>query len=221
MPRRVAAVRRLKRACAGCGGWAGVALALSYGAGAAHAYVFTLSPAPRALYLAVGTATLSGGSLLSGGTPGNNPTVNLVSVSVPVGSLGSGPVAMTTNNPTANSLLDNFSFCSVPAEMYIGGFFRAPSSAGASATLTVTAPASLIQATSTLPMSSISWTSGGIGDATPTIPSGSFVGGAPQSLLLVNANTWFESCLRFSYANASVVPAGTYTARVVYTLTAP
>ena len=196
-------------------------MALACGAGAVQAYVFTLSPAPRALYLAVGTATLSGGPLLSGGTPANNPTVNMVSVSVPVGALGNGPVAMTTNNPTANSLLDNFSFCSVPAEMYIGGFFRAPGSTGASATLTVTAPASLTQPTATLPMSSISWVSGGIGDATPTIPSGSFIGGASQSLLLVNANTWFESCLRFSYGNASVVPAGSYTARVVYTLTAP
>lgn len=199
----------------------GLAAAFACAAGAGQAYVFTLNPAPRALYLAVGTATISGGTLLSGGTPANNSTVNTVSVSVPVGALGGGAIAMTTNNPTANSLLDNFPFCAVPAEMYVGGFYRAPGNGGAAATLTVTAPASLSQPTASLPMSSISWTSGGAGDATPTIPSGSFVGGGAQSLLLVNANTWFESCLAFTYANASVVPAGTYTARVVYTLTAP
>ena len=34
-------------------------------------------------------------------------------------------------------------------------------------------------------------------------------------------NFWFESCLAFTYANSAVVPAGTYTQQVVYSLTAP
>jgi hypothetical protein len=67
----------------------------------------------------------------------------------------------------------------------------------------------------------ISWVSSGIGDAVTTIPSGTFVAGTTQTLLSIARNNWFESCFQFNYANANVVPAGTFTGRVTYTLTSP
>ena len=94
--------------------------------------------------------------------------------------------------------------------------------AGGNATVSVTSPANLVNASgNTISFSSISWVSGGIGDATPTIPSGSFVGGSTQTLLSVARNTWFESCLAFSYANSQLAAAGTFSGRVTYTLSAP
>jgi hypothetical protein len=35
------------------------------------------------------------------------------------------------------------------------------------------------------------------------------------------SNTWNESCWTFSYLNNTVPPAGTFTGRVRYTLSAP
>ncbi|MEP6824554.1 MAG: hypothetical protein ABI919_07030, partial [Ramlibacter sp.] len=92
---------------------------------------------------------------------------------------------------------------------------------GGNATLTVTTPPTLVNATSdAIPFTSISWISGGAGDPTATIPSGTF-NGAVQSLLSFARNQWFESCLAFSYANTQPVPAGTFSGRATYTLTAP
>lgn len=198
-------------------GW----LIASIACAASHAQAFTvnISSGSRSLYMVVGNGTITA-RYDQGGTPGNNATINTVSTSVSAANLGGGPVAMTTNSSTTNSLYDNFVFCSVPAEVYVAGFFRGPGNAG-SASLTVTAPANLVSGSNTLPFSTISWQSGGIGDVTPTIPSGSFVGGASQTLLAVPANTWFESCLAFRYANNSMPAAGTYTGRATYTLTAP
>lgn len=217
MPRpRFACARRRAASCRRA------ALLLASGLGAAlaaSAFTVNISPGPRALYMVVGNGSMSG-RYDSGGTPGNNTTVNTVSASVSAANLGGGPVAMTTNSSTTNSLYDNFTFCSVPAEVYVGGFFRAPGAVG-SASLTVTAPSNLVSGSNLLAFSTISWQSGGNGDLVPTIPSGTFVGGAAQTLLAVPANTWFESCLAFSYANGSVPAAGTYTGRATYTLTAP
>jgi hypothetical protein len=191
---------------------------------AADAYVVNITPGTRAIYLQVGAGgpvTGGGGTFASGGTPSNSATVNQVSVNVPAASVGTGAVAMTTNSTVTNSPYDNFVFCTVPAQVYVGGFFRAPA-AGTAGTLTVTAPASLTNGSGgTIPFSRISWVSGGTGDATPTIPSGTFVGGGPQTIYTVTRNTWFESCLQFNYANTDIVPAGTYTGTVTYTLTAP
>ncbi|MCF8206576.1 MAG: hypothetical protein K9J82_15955 [Methylotenera sp.] len=200
-----------------CAGWL---IACAAGAALdATAFTVTISSGPRSLYMVVGNGTMSG-RYDSGGTPGNNATINTVTASVSAANLGAGPVAMTTNSSTTNSLYDNYVFCSVPTQVYVAGFFRAPGTVG-SASLTVTAPANLVSGSNTLPFNTISWQSGGNGDAVPTIPSGSFIGGASQNLLAVPANTWFESCLAFSYANGSLPAAGTYTGRATYTLTAP
>ena len=186
-----------------------------------HAYVVNITAGTKSIYLQVGVGTMTGGTFNNGGTPGNNATVNRVSVAVTSANLGAGTVAMTTDSTVAASPYDGFNFCSIPSQVYVGGFFRTPG-ASANATLTATAPSALTNASGdSIPFNTISWISGGNGDTTATIPSGTFVGGAPQTLLSVTRNTWFESCLQFNYANAQVVPAGTFTGQVSYTLTAP
>lgn len=197
------------------------ALAAALLASAAQAFTVGITAGPRTIYLQVGAGTMAGGNFASGGTPQDNGTINRVSVAVPAASLGSGSIAMTSNSTVTASAYDSFTFCSVPAQVYVGGFHRRPFFSAGTASLTVTTPASLASAGGdTIPFTSISWVSGGIGDATPTIPSGTFTGGT-QTLLSVSRNTWFESCLAFSYANAQPFAAGTYTGRAVYTLTAP
>jgi hypothetical protein len=187
----------------------------------AQALVIAIRPGQRSLYLQVGTGTITGGDFASGGTPGNNNTINRVSVTVPAASLGTGPRAMTSDSAVAASAYNSRAFCSVPAQVYVGGYVRAPGSS-TGATLSVTAPAALTNAAGgAIAFSTISWISGGAGDATPTIPSGTFVGGATQALLSVGRNTWFESCLQFNYSNSQLVPAGTFDGRVSYTLTSP
>lgn len=187
----------------------------------AQAFVVTITAGTRSLFLQVGAGTMTGGDFRSGGTPGNNSTINRVSVTVPAANLGAGTRAMTSDSTVTASPWDSFAYCTVPAQVYVGGFYRTPGT-GANATLTATAPASLVNATgNTIPFNTISWVSGGSGDATATIPSGTFVGGASQTLLSITRNTWFESCLQFNYANAQMVGAGTFTGRVSYTLTAP
>lgn len=187
----------------------------------AHAYVVNIAAGAKSIYLQVGTGTITGGNFSAGGTPGNNATINRVSVTVPSVSLGAGTRAMTSDSAVANSTYDGFVFCTVPAQVYVGGFLRTPGTS-ANATLTATAPNTLTNAAGdTIAFNSVSWVSGGIGDATPTIPSGTFVGGSAQTLLSVTRNTWFESCLQFNYANSQLVPSGTFTGRVRYTLTAP
>lgn len=128
---------------------------------------------------------------------------------------------MTTDSTVTTSSYDNFVFCSVPAQVYVGGFYRTPDAAS-NATLTTTAPSTLVNgAGDTIAFNAISWISGGNLDTVATIPSGTFLGGATQTLLSVARNTWFESCLQFSYANTQLVPAGIFNGRVTYTLTAP
>ncbi len=186
----------------------------------ARAYVVTIAPGTKALFLQVGNGTFTG-TYSGGGTPGNNATVNQVSVTVPANVLGNGASqAMTTNSTQTASPYDNFAFCTVPAQVYVGGFFRIPSGSS-TATLSVTSPASLANGLGdSIAFNRISWVSGGSGDAIPTIPSGTFTG-ATQTLYNFASNTWAESCLAFNYANTSVVPPGTYTGRVTYTLSAP
>ena len=209
---------RLARAHALC------ALALcGFAAPAAHSYTVSITPGPRALYLQVGVGGFTG-NFSTGGVPGNNSTVNTSSVAVPAAQVGSGTAqAMTTDSPVTASSWDGYAFCNTPAttgQVYVGGFFRLPG-AGAAATLSVTTPPNLINASGdTLPFNRIAWTSSGNGDPTPTIPSGAFTG-ATQTLLSVGSNSWFESCLAFRYLNTQVVPAGVFTGTATFMLSAP
>ena len=198
---------------------------LALGCHWAEAYTVNITAGSRTLYLQVGVGTFTG-TLQGGGSPGVNATINVVSVTVPAAQVGTGTAqAMTTNSTAANSFWDNFAFCSPPAQLYVGGFYRVPSGAGAGAgaTLTASVPSTLSNGSGgTIPFSQISWTSSGAGDTgAQPFPAGTFVGGSLQTIGTIARNQWAESCLTFSYANAAVVPSGTYTGTVVYTLSAP
>lgn len=197
----------------------------------ALAYVVTISPGVRAVYLRVGTGTnvTYNNNVITFGNSNNanNSTVNLVSVAVPANVVGNGAnQAMTNNSSQGTSSLDSYVFCNVPAEIYIGGFYRLPgSSPSGTATLTASVPANLINGSGdTIPFSQISWTSSGNGDSgTPPQPilAGTFAGGSTQTLASFPSNTWRESCHKFAYGNDSIVAAGIFRGTVTYTLSVP
>jgi len=122
--------------------------------GSASAYTATLTPAsPKAVYLQVGNGTFAGATncmgsgsdcYSSGGTPVSNATINTVSVTMAAAAVGNGTAqAMTTNSTAADSFWDGYAFCSVPAQLYIGGFYRTTGAATAAAQVTATVPAAL------------------------------------------------------------------------------
>ena len=203
---------------------AGAVLLVAIGAFASHAGAFTVNITaanPRVIYLQVGVGSFNG-NYNSGGTPANNPTVNVVSVTVPAAQVGSGTAqTMTTNSTASISYYDNYVFCSAPAQLYVGGFYRSTSNTGA-ASLRATSPANLVNtAGDRIPFTQISWTSSGNGDTgAQPFPAGTFVGGT-QTIGTIARNQWAESCHTFRYANSGFVASGTYTGRVVYTLSAP
>ena len=198
-------------------------LATSLAAGVASAYTVTITAAnPKAAYLQVGIGGFTG-NYNAGGTPGNNTTVNKVSVTVPAAAVGNNVAqAMTTDSTVGASSYDGFVFCNTPTQLYIGGFYRNTANTGG-ATVVATVPASLSNgAGNTINFSQITWTSSGIGDTgAQPFPGGTFVGGGTQTVGSIARNQWAESCWTFSYLNAAVPAAGTFTGRVVFTLTTP
>ena len=195
------------------------AVCLALAAAHAQAWVLTVSPGPKTIYLQVGNGSYTG-FYNSGGTPLNNSTVNLVSVTVPVTQLGKGTAqTMSSNSAASVSFYDNFAVCNPPGQVYVGGWARLPSGTG-TAVLSVTSPPNLVSGTSTIPFTSISWTSTANGNATADIPAGTFTGGT-QTLRNIAAGTWVENCLTFAYANTTVPRQGTYTGRVTYQLVLP
>lgn len=186
---------------------------------AAYAYTITITSGTRALYLQVGAGGYTG-YYISGGTPGNNSTINVVSVTIPAASVGSGTAqAMTSNSSVSQSTIDGYAFCNPPSQVYIGGWSRPGNNSGV-ATLTVTTPASLTNGSDSIPFSQISWVMSGNGDSTYQFPNGTFTGGT-QTLATFPANTWKEQCMTFTYANTVVPAAGTFTGRATYTLSLP
>jgi hypothetical protein len=221
---------------------AGAVLLAAFFSGCASAFTVTLdADTPQTIYLQVGvgsfTADYCGGTTYppthqtpncgpayGGGSPQNNATINTVSVTVPTGTVGNGTAqAMTTNSTAANSFLDGYLFCTVPNQLYIGGFFRTAGAATAAASVTATVPAALKDTTGdTIAFSKIQWTSSGNGDTgAEPFPAGTFVNGGVQTVGSMASNSWNESCLTFSYLNNTVPPAGTYTGAVLYTMSAP
>ena len=191
------------------------------------AFTVTIAAAaPKTVYLQVGVGGFIG-HYNAGGTPGNNATVNKNSVTVAAAAVGNGtPQAMTTDSTVGASSYDGFAFCNVPAQLYIGGFYRTTLPGGGSVNVTATVPAALVDAGGdTLSFARISWTTGGNGPtgSTPTqpFPAGTFTAGAVQTVGAIAQNQWAESCWTFSYNNTTLPAAGTYTGRVLYTLTAP
>ena len=195
--------------------------------GTVWAFTVAITPAaPKTIYLQVGFGGFTG-NYNAGGTPGNNTTVNKESVTVIASSVGNGTAqAMTTDSTVGASSYDGFAFCNVPAQLYIGGFYRTTTAGTGSVNVTATVPAALVDATGdTLSFARISWTTGGngpLGDSgSQPFPAGTFSAGAVQTVGTIAQNHWAESCWTFSYGNTTFPAAGTYTGRVLYTLTAP
>ena len=190
----------------------------------AGAYTLTLTPAaPQTVYLQVGVGSFTK-NYNAGGVPGNNTTINVVSTSVPAAAVGNGAAqAMTTDSSASLSDLDGYAFCNVPNQLYIGGFYRTTGATTAAAKITASVPASLVNASgATIPFSKIQWTSSGNGDSgTEVFPGGTFVSGGAQSVGSIASNQWAESCWTFSYLNNTVPAAGTFTGRVLFTLSSP
>lgn len=191
------------------------------GIGNVHAYTVTIGTGTKAAYLRVGDGSITGGNYSAGGTPAANTTVNLVSVTVPANVVGNTVDQAMTGTGRLTSDYDGFAFCNA-GQVYISAFFRLPTTANQSATLRATSPTSLTSTGgNTIPISQISWTSSGNGDpGAQPIPAGTFTGGT-QTLATLLRNTWNESCHSFAYGNDALVAAGTYNARVTYTLATP
>jgi len=204
-------------------------------ASGAHAFTITLAPAaPKTVYFQVGVGTFTGTycrrnctvpPILQSGSsaPGTNTTINQVSVSVSANAVGNGTAqSMTTDSTQASSFFDGRAFCTLPTQLYIGGYYRTTGNGANTALVTATLAASLMDAAGdTIPFSQISWTSGGNGDAgAEPFPAGSFTG-TSIGVGSIAQNHWAESCWTFSYKNTVVPAAGTYTGRVTYTISAP
>jgi len=191
---------------------------------AAIAFTAAIAPAsPQEVYLQVGVGTFAGNYNV-GGTPGINTTINKASVSVAAAAVGNGTAqALTTDSSVGASPYDGYIYCNTPAQMYIGGFYRRTTSGANTATVTATVPASLVNASGDqIAFSRISWTTGGNGDSGgEPFPAGSFVNGGVQTVGSIAQNQWAESCWTFRYSNITVPPQGTYSGRVLYTVTAP
>lgn len=178
---------------------------------AAKAWVLTVTPGARTVYLGVGNST----------TNAANATINLVSVTVPSSVVGTGASqAMTSDSTQATSPFDGFTVCVPPNQVYVGGYFREPSTTANVAALQVNTPATLSNGADTIPFSQISWTSTALGNPAADIPAGTF-NGATLFLRNFASNTFVENCHTFSYANTNVVAAGVYNGRATYTLTSP
>jgi hypothetical protein len=182
-----------------------------FAATAARAWVLTINPGPKAIYLQVGIGTNNA----------SNAAVNTVSVTVPAAQVGNGIAqAMTSDSTQSISFFDNYVVCTPPQQVYIGAYFRQPSTTASVATLQVATPGNLTSGADALPFTEISWTSTALGNTAADIPSGTFTGGT-QFLRSIASNRWVENCMIFSYANRNVRPAGTFSGRATYTLTAP
>ena len=194
-------------------GLAGFALSVLAAAPPAQAWVLSITPGIRTVYLAVGNATSNAA----------NATVNQVSTTLLASEVGSGVAkAMTSNSTQVNSPYDNFNVCAGGgSQVYVGGFFRMPAASATSAVLQVQTPAGLTSGIYSIPFNQVSWTSTALGNAAADIPAGSFVSGGTLFLRNFAANSYVENCHTFSYANTTPVAAGTYTGQALYTLTAP
>jgi hypothetical protein len=191
----------------------------------ACAYTATLSAAsPMTVFLQVGVGTFTNPPYIDGGQPANNTTINTVSASIAASVAGTGTAqTMTSNSTQATSYWDNYSYCNVPGQIYIGGFYRTTGGSTTAALVTATVPAALTDTTGdSIPFSKITWTSSGNGDnGAEPFPAGTFVNGGVQNVGSMASNTWDESCWTFSYLNNTLPPAGTFTGVVKYTLSAP
>lgn len=181
----------------------------------ACAWVLNIASGQSRLFLQVGVGTLNA----------NNGTVNTVSLTVPVSSVGNGTAQrLNSDSSQANSPYDNYPVCVTSAQqVYVGASFRSPNSNNtASALLQVQAPAQLSGGLNgdNIPINEISWTSTALGDASADIPNWT-LGAGLQGLRSVSPNTWVENCLTLFYANTTLRGAGTYSGTLQFSLVVP
>lgn len=181
----------------------------------AAAWSLQINGASTRVFLHVGTGTADA----------NNNTVDRVTADLTTAQLLSGvPQAMANSGGQSRSLSgDNFATCPTPAsQVLIGASYRRNGNSQQQATLSVTAPASLVSAAGdTIPITEISWTVAAPGSPVPgIIRAGTFAAGQ-QPLANVPPNTFIENCHSFRYANSAIRAAGTYDGTVTYTLSAP
>jgi hypothetical protein len=183
-----------------------------------HAFVVTINSGSRAVYLRVGDGVASG-TYNNNGTVASGGAINLVKVNVPAAQLGNGTAQAMNGSGRLTSDWDGFVFCNA-GQIYIGGVYR-NTSGSTTAPLQVSSVTPLNNGSgNTIPFSQINWTMSGNSDASSPIANGSFNDGT-QTLVSISRNQWVESCFTFSYKNQSILPAGTYAGRIIYTLTAP
>ncbi len=178
---------------------------------------------PQTVYLQVGVGSFTN-NYINGGQPQNNATINNETVSLAANAVGNGTAQpMTTNSTQSVSFWDGYTYCSVPGQLYIGGFYRTTGATTAAAQVVAAVPASLTDATGdTISFSTISWVASGNGDSGAEVfPTAAFIAGGQQNVGSMVSNTWNESCWAFSYSNKSVPRSGTYTGVVTYTLSSP
>src|SRR5438067_13425618 len=100
-------------------------------------YGFAFCNVPAQLYIGgfYRTTTAGGGS------------VNKESVAVAAAAVGNATAqGMTTDSTVGASSYDGFAFCNVPAQLYIGGFYRTTTAGGVSGNATAAVPAALLDA---------------------------------------------------------------------------
>jgi hypothetical protein len=177
---------------------------------AASAWVLDIDSGPRRLFLQVGM---------------DSATVNTVSLTVPVNSVGNGTALRLNSNSTqASSPYDGYTVCQPSQhQVYVGASWRTPNNNFDNAQLRLEAPAALLGGLNgdTIPIGELSWTSTALGNSNADIPNVASIGAGLQTLRTVTRNTWIENCLTFFYANTAVRGAGTYTGTLRFSLVVP
>lgn len=199
----------------------------------ASAFTVDISNGPnRAVYLRVGDGAMVGNYFNNQNTTSvaESSVVNVVSTELTVGQIGNGTPVVMDGNSSPISEWDGYAFCNA-GEVYIGGFYRSTSfwwdPAPGTASITAQPVSQLTnESGDVIPWNKISWTVSGNGDNpnSQRYAAGTFTGGV-QSLNVSNRrqqrSTWNESCMRFRYANDTVVAGGTYRGTIMYTMSIP
>ena len=140
----------------------------------------------------------------------SNPTTDTVRFTVRGDRVGDGTsVAGLENGTRADSLID------ASARAPVSNSRTAVWTLDSSQPLTCSTPATC--GSTTIPMTKFRWTVAGGTE----IASGTFSGAANQALYSFQNTRYVSVYKTFYYINDEIVPAGTYTGRVVYTVSMP
>lgn len=140
----------------------------------------------------------------------SNPTTDTVSFAVRGDRVGDGTaVAGLENGTRTDSLID------ASARAPVSNSRTAVWTLDSSQPLTCSTPATC--GSTTIPMTKFRWTVAGGTE----LSSGTFSGAANQSLYSFQNSRYVFVYKTFYYINDEIVPAGTYTGRVIYTVSMP